>query len=335
MSLLTIVQSAQVRVLASKPSVAAASADPKTLQLVEAANEEGQELAARHSWMVLTNESTFNTVSIVGGITSTKSLVGGSGYASGLSNTYNGVPLTGGSGTTAQAIIAITNGIVTSCTISQDFPGAGYAVNDVLSASAANLGGSGSGFSVTVASIGIVGAQNQGLITTLAGPDFSFMVNETMWNRSQRRPVFGPKTPAEWQQLKAQFMQGPWIQYMLRGYQLLMLPAPSPGFAIYFEWMSKYWCQSAGGAGQSSMVLDTDTGILDERLLILGTLWRFKQKNKLEYAEDEDIYEAAVEDAMVRDGSKQRLNMAGAQTDIYPGVVVPAGAWPITGNPGG
>lgn len=333
MSLLSIVQSAALRVLASKPPVAAASADPKVLQLVECVNEDGQELSSRHSWQALRKEAQFATLGYAGGISTFKSLVAGAGYASGLSNTYILVPLTGGSGTGAQATIAITNGTVTSCTISLDAQGQGYAVNDVLSASNVNLGGTGAGFSVTVASIAMVGAQSQGDIRTLTGQDFNFIVNETMWNRSQRRPVFGPKSPAEWQQLKAQFMQGPWIQYALRGNQLLFLPVPSPGFAIYFEWISKYWAQSALGAGQTSMLTDTDTALVDERLLTLGALWRFKQLNKLEYAEDVDNYEKAVADSISRDGSKGRLNLAGAQTDIFPGVVVPSGSWPITGVP--
>jgi hypothetical protein len=336
LSLLTIAQSVSLRVLGSKPAVAASSTDPKVLQIVELINEDGQELGSRHSWQVLTNEANFATSGLAGGITAFGTLTGGSGYASGFSNTYVFVPLTGGTGSGAQATIAVTAGVVTSVTISTDNPGSGYLAGDVLSAAAANLGGTGSGFSIVVKTVGIVGQQAQGSILTLAGPDFNFIVNETMWNRSQRRPVFGPKTPAEWQQLKAQFMQGPWIQYRLRGNQLLMLPAPSPGFAIYFEWVSKYWCTNAAGTtGQSSMVLDTDISKLDERFHILGGIWRWKKANKLDYSEDFETYEKAVQDAISRDGSKGRLNLAGAQTDIYPGVVVPAGAWPISGNPGG
>ena len=336
MSLLTIVQSAYLRALASKPAVAASSADPKVLQCIECVNEEGQELAARFSWQALRKEAVLVTPGVAGGILSFGTLTGGSGYAAGSSNSFNLVPLTGGSGTGAQAVIAVTNGVVTSITIAYNYNGSGYLVGDTLSATAANLGGTGSGFSIKVASVGFVGLESQGDIRTIAGPDFNFIVNETMWNRTQRRPVFGPKSPAEWQQLKAQFMQGPWIQYMLRGNQLLFLPVPSPGFAVYFEWISKYWCTNAAlTQGQTSMLLDTDVGTLDERLLTLGTIWRFKQKNKLEFSEDQDTYEAAIEDAMTRDGSKGRLNLAGAQSDIYPGVVVPAGAWPITGNPNG
>ena len=76
-------------------------------------------------------------------------LVGGSGY---VNATYTAVPLTGGSGTGAQATVVVSGGAVTSVTITTS--GNDYVVGDTLSAADANLGGGGgSGFSITVATI--------------------------------------------------------------------------------------------------------------------------------------------------------------------------------------
>ena len=83
-------------------------------------------------------------------ITAVTSLVGGSGYVPG---NYPSVPLTGGSGTGAIGNVTVnSSGVVSGAFV---FPpsGSNYAVNDVLSASNTNLGGSGSGFSITVASV--------------------------------------------------------------------------------------------------------------------------------------------------------------------------------------
>lgn len=90
-----------------------------------------------------------------GGVATTTSLVGGSGYNS-SSSTYANVPLTGGSGTGAIANVIISGGAVSALVIK--FPGINYVVGDILSASNANLGGSGSGFSVPVAAINAPGA---------------------------------------------------------------------------------------------------------------------------------------------------------------------------------
>jgi hypothetical protein len=75
-------------------------------------------------------------------------ITGGSGYVDG---SYSNVTLTGGSGSGAKATIGVSGGAVTTVTITAR--GAGYAVGDVLSATAASLGGSGAGFSIPVTAI--------------------------------------------------------------------------------------------------------------------------------------------------------------------------------------
>lgn len=86
---------------------------------------------------------TTNVISALGAIT------GGSGYVNG---TYTNVPLTGGSGTGAVAAsITVSVGAVTAVTIATNGTGINYAYGDTLTASNANLGGSGSGFSIPVA----------------------------------------------------------------------------------------------------------------------------------------------------------------------------------------
>lgn len=76
------------------------------------------------------------------------SLVPGTAYTNG---TYANVSLTGGSGTGALATIQVAGTVVTSCTLVTG--GLGYIAGDVLSATAASLGGTGSGFSITVATL--------------------------------------------------------------------------------------------------------------------------------------------------------------------------------------
>ena len=75
-------------------------------------------------------------------------ITGGSGYVNG---SYTNVTLTGGSGSGAKATIGVSGGAVTTVTITAR--GAGYAVGNVLSATAASLGGTGAGFSIPVTAI--------------------------------------------------------------------------------------------------------------------------------------------------------------------------------------
>jgi hypothetical protein len=90
-------------------------------------------------------------------------IVGGAGYVSAV---YENVPLTGGSGINATARITVVGGVVTlvqpngtdlktaiTPVVGIPFP-SGYIVGDVLSASNANLGGAGAGFTFTITGIG-------------------------------------------------------------------------------------------------------------------------------------------------------------------------------------
>ena len=78
-------------------------------------------------------------VAVLGAIT------GGSAYTAG---TYFNVPLTGGTGSGALATITVSGGAVTVVTITNG--GLQYTAGGSLSASATNIGGTGSGFSVLI-----------------------------------------------------------------------------------------------------------------------------------------------------------------------------------------
>ena len=83
-----------------------------------------------------------------GGVEAVGTLVGGAAYTAG---TYLNVPLTGGAGSGLTADITVSGGSVTSVALRQY--GTGYLVNDTLSALAANIGGTGAGFSIKVTAI--------------------------------------------------------------------------------------------------------------------------------------------------------------------------------------
>jgi hypothetical protein len=81
-------------------------------------------------------------VAILGAIT------GGSAYTTG---TYFNVPLTGGTGSGALATVTVSGGAVTAVTITNG--GLYYTAGGSLSAAAANIGGTGSGFSVLISTV--------------------------------------------------------------------------------------------------------------------------------------------------------------------------------------
>lgn len=179
----------------------------------------------------------------------------------------------------------------------------------------------------TEATYTTVATEDQGLLSTIA-PGLKFIINDTIWNRTLRRPVFGPRTPQSWQQQKAFAINGPWSSFRIHGGHLRMFPVPVAGQNCYFEYITSNWLtDTTGTAGYEAWNADTDIPRLDYQLILLGTVWRWKKHKGLEYAEDFNTYERRVLDALARSGSKDWLNFANTKYDIYPGIVTPAGSW--------
>jgi hypothetical protein len=167
-------------------------------------------------------------------------------------------------------------------------------------------------------------AELQGVVTTLA-PGFSYIINGTFWDRTLTQPVTGPLSPLEWQTLKARTATGPYSSFRMQGGKLYAYPAPAAGNTWVFEYQSTYFCQSAVGADQSVWTADSDVGVLDENLMMMGTVWRFKKKNGLDYSEDFRMYEQKLANQMARVGGKRTLDMQGGGG--MSGVYIPEGSW--------
>jgi hypothetical protein len=139
--------------------------------------------------------------------------------------------------------------------------------------------------------------------------DFGWIVPETMWNRSSKRRVYGPIDNQEWQGIQGSSVSSIDPAFRIRGNTILMTPTPTTGHSIYYEYISKNWCQSNAGVAQAAWAADADTGRLDEYLMTLGVVWRFRKAKKLAFADELAVYEREVTDAILRDGSRPRLSL--------------------------
>ena len=102
-------------------------------------------------WYISLSNVTFAMLTGVHARVISGSITGaGTGY---VNNTYYNVPLTGGSGSGAQATVTVSGGAVTDVTITAG--GSSYATNDSLSASNTYLGGAGSGFTFSATTVAI------------------------------------------------------------------------------------------------------------------------------------------------------------------------------------
>jgi hypothetical protein len=141
--------------------------------------------------------------------------------------------------------------------------------------------------------------------------DLDRIIPETIFNRTTRRRVMGPISVEEWQSTKSSLVTYVNPAFRIRENAILITPQPPAGETVAYEYISKTWCESATGTAQDAWLADADVARLDERLMILGLVWRFKQQKGMAYGDDMAFYERRVTDAMLRDGVKERI-----QTDM-------------------
>lgn len=90
-------------------------------------------------------------------------------------------------------------------------------------------------------------------ITTVAGQsrydkpsDFGWMINQTLWDQANRRPVVGPQSPQSWQILtNALLGTGPFSRYRVQGNMLEFQPTPqADGLNFNYQYISNGWIQT-------------------------------------------------------------------------------------------
>jgi hypothetical protein len=123
--------------------------------------------------------------------------------------------------------------------------------------------------------------------------DFDHFVPFTNWNRTTSRRML-PILPNNWQELKSGLATVSINdQFRIRGSdrEMLLEPTPTSIETVSFEYVSKNYCENAGGTGQSVWSADTDVGVIDEELFELSLIWRLLNRMGEPYAEEKAEYQ--------------------------------------------
>lgn len=159
--------------------------------------------------------------------------------------------------------------------------------------------------------------------------DFDRFVDESFFNRTQKKPVFGPISPQDWQFTQAVVATTLVESFRRRGNSILITPTPNGTDTYAYEYISTQWCESSGGTDQSAWAADTDTGILSEELMTLGVIWRFLRAKGFDYAEAFRTYELQVAQAFSRDGGRRTLNFGSKTKAMSRAPFIREGSWSL------
>ena len=161
--------------------------------------------------------------------------------------------------------------------------------------------------------------------------DFDRFVDETLFNRTRKRRLTGPISAEEWQVQQALSASVLIDAFRIRGADMLITPTPAAGETIAYEYVSKYWVDTdADGDGDAvSFASDSYTSILDEEMLTLDVIWRYRASVGLNYAEAFREAQLMVADRIAGDGGRRTLNLATEPMIARPQINIQEGSWPL------
>lgn len=299
MSLLTAIQQACGELAIPVPTTVISNQDPQVTQLLTLATREGRDFSRIpgqwSGWPEMRREYTFSLVPAttgsnggvyVGNTTINSNVITGIADTTGILTGYG---VSGGSILTGAIVTGVTAG-----------PGGTVTLNTPANATSTGLS-----FSF-------------GQITYDLPSDYKYMLQQTQWDRNFRWQMLGPISGQEWQTIVSGITPvGPRIRYRIMadpndptaGQRFWIQPPPGAAQTdvIAFEYMSTSWCTSSGGIYQSAWAADTDLYLWDDDLLTLGVKWRWLRAKGLDYGEEREQYQKAIDMQMSRSGANRVL----------------------------
>ena len=314
LTLLQMVSAAMGEIGMPAPVSTQNTADTNAVQLLALANREGKECArfagSAGGWQELRVEYTFNVQST--GIISNCSYAAGGYVITNVSNDQVEAPQVGWTICTSGGSNAT------------DFP-----YPTVITAVNGNL--------ITVnnpaasAETGIALAFGQQAYPLPS--DFDFMISGTQWDRGFRWQIFGPLTPQEWQVLKSGLSPtGPRRRFRLMAGQFYLDPIPYDQNLLVYEYYSLNFAKTGGITPNNFFTSDTDTYVLEDDLMILGLIWRYKRAKGLDFSQEFKTYQDAVQRELGHDTSARTLRLDIATPDVQ---LLTSSQIPDTGFGGG
>jgi hypothetical protein len=108
--------------------------------------------------------------------------------------------------------------------------------------------------------------------------DFERITNRTQWDKTKRWEALGPEDAQQWQWLKSGYIStGPRIRWRILDNQFQIWPPMNTQEYLGWEYKSKGWARSATGVVKNSFTADTDTSVLDDRIIVLSTKLKYFQ----------------------------------------------------------
>ncbi|WP_273727477.1 hypothetical protein [Brucella gallinifaecis] len=147
--------------------------------------------------------------------------------------------------------------------------------------------------------------------------------------QSASAPIYGyqPVVDAdEWLTLQMPYGACTFGRWIIFGGQIHILPKLALGQEVKFFYQSKLFALDENGTPKERFDKDNDSFLLDEELLTLGLIWRYRHQKRIDYSDDQALFEKAFNELAGADKGARVFaeGRAGIRGDVsfpYPGVL--------------
>ena len=151
--------------------------------------------------------------------------------------------------------------------------------------------------------------------------DYDRIINGTIWDRTNERPLVGPVTAQQWQRYESGLDGLTGLKLLFRivgniysvgGLEKIIkiYPNTNTGTTIAFEYISnEYVLDTDGSTTKSEVDADTDTFLFDDELVEVAATWRLLRNLGMTYADERIEFETLMDERSSNDGGAGSLSM--------------------------
>ncbi len=245
-TMLQLVQEVTSELNLAIPTYVAGNTSQDVQQVLALMNAAGKELTKEYDWQVLTKPFRFYTqyLSTTGSCVANTYVITGLADTTGIDSNYT---VTGSSFPQDTQVVSVDS--PTQVTVSQK-------------CSATQIGQS------------VLFSRTQYPLPF----DYETITDRTQWDKSKHWEMLGPEDAQQWEWLKSGYIStGPRVRWRLYTGKFQIWPPMNTAEYLGFEYRSNAWALSATDVEQQSFIADTDTTVLDDRLLVQYTKLKYFQ----------------------------------------------------------
>ena len=177
-------------------------------------------------------------------------------------------------------------------------------------------------------------ATSNGVDTYPVPVDLSYYVDQTQWDRTNRWPLMGPKSPQEWNWLKHGLIaSAPRTRYRIYDRNIMLLPIPGATVAnLSIEYIKCNWVIKTPGNTEAAMVaLDGDTIDYHPWLLVKFLKLKFYELKGFDTTAAKADFMRMFLTLTGKDKGAPVLSLVQTPTSVLIGPwSVPDGSWPAS-----